>query len=325
MGSTLETIRDALLPAERILLLSHVRPDGDAIGSQLALALSLVALGKSVSAWNEDGCPGNLRFLKGSELVVPPPGDAESFDLVVCLDTASRERLGRCLEAVTAAKQWINIDHHASNPGYGDLNFIDAGAAATGEIVYELITSQGLPFPMASGAALYVAVSTDTGSFRYPNTTARTYEIAADLLRRGVDAATICRHLYESYPRRRAVLLGELLTHARFDGHGQTAAFILDNATKTRLGILSEDVDGLIDAVRCVDTVQVAAFFEELPDERIRVSIRSKNPAIDVGSVCREYGGGGHRLAAGARIRGELGQVVDRVLQRISREISQRS
>lgn len=323
MGSTLETIRDALLPAERILLLSHVRPDGDAIGSQIALALSLAALDKSVSAWNEDGCPSNLRFLEGSELVVRPPEDPESFDVVVCLDTASKERLGRCPDAVTAAKQWINIDHHASNPGYGDLNFIEAAAAATGEIVYDLLTGQGLPFPVASGAALYVAVSTDTGSFRYPNTTARSYEIAADLLRRGVDAATICRSLYESYPRRRAVLLGELLTHARFDG--QTAAFILDNATKARLGILSEDVDGLIDAIRSVDTVQAAAFFEELPDERIRVSIRSKNPEIDVGSVCREYGGGGHRLAAGARIRGELGQVVDRVLQRISREISQRS
>jgi phosphoesterase RecJ-like protein len=323
MGSTLETIRDALLPAERILLLSHVRPDGDAIGSQLALALSLAALGKRVSAWNEDGCPTNLRFLEGSDLIVQPPGIPESFDVVVCLDTASKERLGRCLASVAEAKQWINIDHHASNPGYGDINFIDAAAAATGEIVYDLLTSQGLPLPLASGAALYVAISTDTGSFRYPNITARSYETAADLLRRGVDAATICRYLYESYPRRRAVLLGELLTHARFDG--QTAAFILDNATKARLGILSEDVDGLIDAIRCVDTVQVAAFFEELPDERIRVSIRSKNPEIDVGSICREYGGGGHRLAAGARIRGELGPVVDRVLQRISREISQRS
>ena len=323
MGSTLETVRDALLPAERILLLSHVRPDGDAIGSQIALALSLAALGKRVATWNEDGCPTNLRFLEGSDLIVQPPEVPEDFEVVVCLDTASKERLGRCLGSVAAARQWINIDHHVSNPGYGDINFINAAAAATGEIVYDLLTSQGLPFSAASGAALYVAVSTDTGSFRYPNTTARSFEMAADLLRRGVDAAKICRYVYESYPRRRAVLLGELLTHARFDG--QMAAFILDGATKARLGILPEDVDGLIDAIRCVDTVQVAVFFEELPDGRIRVSVRSKNPEIDADKICREYGGGGHRLAAGARIRGELGQVVDRVLQRISREISQRS
>ena len=140
MGSTLETIRDALLPAERILLLSHVRPDGDAIGSQIALALSLVALGKRVFAWNEDGCPTNLRFLEGSSLVVQPPGVPERFDRVVCLDTASKERLGRCLASIVEADQWINIDHHASNPGYGDINFIEATAAATGEIVYDLLT-----------------------------------------------------------------------------------------------------------------------------------------------------------------------------------------
>jgi bifunctional oligoribonuclease and PAP phosphatase NrnA len=322
MSSISESIREAFVSSQRVLLLSHVRPDGDAIGSQIALALALRALGKTVQAWNEDGCPSNLRFLEGSELIVPPPACSENFDLVVCLDTASKERLGRCcLESVAEAKRWLNIDHHLSNPGYGDINFIDASAAATGEMVYELLTSQGLPLPVASAAALYVAISTDTGSFRYPNTTARTFEMAADLLRRGVDAATICRHVYESYPRRRAVLLGELLTHARFEG--ETAALILDNATKVRLGILPEDVDGLIDAIRCVDTVKVAAFFEELPDGRIRVSIRSKDPQIDVSKICHEYGGGGHRLAAGARIRGELRQVVDRVLQRITRELSQ--
>ncbi|MBV9492325.1 MAG: bifunctional oligoribonuclease/PAP phosphatase NrnA [Verrucomicrobia bacterium] len=322
MSSSLATVREALVSSNRILLLSHVRPDGDAIGSQIALALSLRALGKDVKTWNEDGCPGNLRFLEGSALVEPPPAEAEGFDTVVCLDTASKERVGRCLDSIAAANQWINIDHHSSNPGYGDISFIDAAAAATGEIIYDLLVTQDLPIPVASAAALYVAISTDTGSFRYPNVTARTFATAADLLKRGVDAGAVCLRLYESYPRRRAVLLGELLTHARFES--KAAAFILDNATKARLGILPEDVDGLIDAIRCVDTVKVAAFFEELADGRVRVSIRSKDPQVDVSTICHEYGGGGHRLAAGARIRGEFPKVVDSVLQRIDRELSQR-
>ncbi len=322
MSSPEAAVVAALAAAQRILVLSHVRPDGDAIGSQLALALALRAQGKVVFTWNEDGCPGNLRFLEGSEAVTPPPAEAEAFDAVVCLDTASKERLGASLRVARSAGPWLNLDHHASNPAYGDLNWLDPKAAATGELVYDLLTRGSLPFPTGSAAALYVALSTDTGSFRYPNTTARTLAIAADLLRRGVDAATICLRLYESYPRRRAVLLGELLGAAVYrDG---AAALLLDMATKRRLGIQPEDVEGLIDAVRCLDEVTVAGFFEEMDEGRIRVSLRSKNPAVDVNAICREFGGGGHRLAAGARIRGKLGEVAQQVLERISREISQR-
>jgi phosphoesterase RecJ-like protein len=323
MSSVLEAIRDVLVSAERILLLSHVRPDGDAIGSQVALALSLQALHKEVAVWNEDGCPANLRFLAGSEQVVTPPVRPEAFDTVVCLDTASRERLGSCLAAVRSARCWVNVDHHGSNPGYGDSNLVEAQAAATGEIVFQLLSDRGLPFPTESAAALYVAISTDTGSFRYPNTTPRTLQTAADLLKRGIDGAAICQKIYESYPRRRATLLGELLTRARLEADDQVAAFLLDIATKTRLGIQPEDLDGLVDAIRCIDTVVVAAFFEELPNDRIRVSLRSKRADVEVDKLCREYGGGGHRAAAGARIRGGLQEVAANVMERIAREIDQ--
>ncbi|HEY0792610.1 MAG TPA: bifunctional oligoribonuclease/PAP phosphatase NrnA [Chthoniobacterales bacterium] len=324
MSSVLKSIRDVLVSSERILILSHVRPDGDAIGSQVGLALALLALHKEIAAWNQDGCPANLRFLAGSERVVTPPAAPESFDTVVCLDTASRERLGTSLAGVASARCWINVDHHGSNPGYGDINLVEAQAAATGEVVYELLTGYGLPFPLESAAALYVAISTDTGSFRYPNTTPRTLQTAADLLKRGIDGAAICGQIYESYPRRRAVLLGELLARARFEADDRVAAFLLDGQTKGRLGIHPEDLDGLIDAIRCIDSVVVAAFFEELPNGRVRVSLRSKSPEVNVDQLCREYGGGGHRAAAGARIRGGLQQVADIVLERVAREISQR-
>jgi phosphoesterase RecJ-like protein len=179
MNAALLEIAHALRAANKILILSHVRPDGDAIGSQLAMALTLQALGKQVTAWNEDGLPGTMRFLPGSRLITKPSTDPETFDLVLALDTASKPRLGTPLRSIASAKFWINLDHHASNPRYGDLVYIDISAPATGQIVFELIQAAEFPMNADIAQALYAAISTDTGSFRYPNTCVRTFEVAA--------------------------------------------------------------------------------------------------------------------------------------------------
>ena len=321
MSSAFQSIADAIHAAETIAILSHMRPDGDAIGSQLALLLSLRQLGKEVVAWNESGLPDSFHFLRYSELVTPPPTEARIFDLAIALDTATKQRLGTTLNAIRSAKNWINIDHHASNPGYGDLNHIDSSAPATGQIIYDFLQSQALPLPLETADALYVAISTDTGSFRYPNTTARTFEIAAHLISVGVNAGELARHLYDSYPKRRILLLGELLRNARFDAQDRVASLALTRETKDRYQVKPEDIDGLIDSVRAVDTVAVAIFFEEIEDGRIRISMRSKDHRIDVSRLCAEFGGGGHALAAGARARGSLGEVSARVLERVINEI----
>ena len=323
MSSAFQSIAEAIHPAETIAILSHMRPDGDAIGSQLALMLSLRQLGKQVVAWNENGLPDSFRFLRYSELVTmpPPPAEARIFDLAIALDTATRQRLGTTLNAIRSAKYWINIDHHASNPGYGDLNYIDSSAPATGQIIYDFLQSQALPLTRETADALYVAISTDTGSFRYPNTRARTFEIAAHLISAGVNAGELARHLYDSYPKRRVLLLGELLRNARFDAEDRVASLSLTRETKDRYQVKPEDIDGLIDSIRAVDTVAVAIFFEELKDGRIRISMRSKDDRIDVSRLCAEFGGGGHALAAGARARGSLGEVSARVLERVINEI----
>jgi phosphoesterase RecJ-like protein len=195
---TFERIGEVLRSHRSFVILSHVRPDGDAIGSQLALGFSLMAMGKSVRLVNEDGLPENLAFLAGSELVETPPAQPLDVEVAIALDTATRPRLGdAALHAASAAEIWINIDHHISNPQYGDLNLIDASSPATGEILYRMITSLGLPMPPESRDAIYVAVSTDTGSFQYPSTTAGTYEMAADLVRRGLDVGTINSKTYD--------------------------------------------------------------------------------------------------------------------------------
>jgi len=182
MNSTFSEIADAIRAHDSFILLSHVRPDGDAIGSQLALGASLEEMGKTVHYINEDGLPDNLVFMAGSDKIQTPPADPLDVQVAIALDCATKPRLGdNALHAASNAKLWINIDHHVSNPSYGDLNHIDSVSPATGQILYNLITDQDLPLPDVTRDAIYVAVSTDTGSFQYSNTTAATYEMAADL------------------------------------------------------------------------------------------------------------------------------------------------
>jgi phosphoesterase RecJ-like protein len=301
----------------RFAILSHVRPDGDALGCQIALALSLQQLGKEVRVWNEDGMLEKYSFLPRAELLTKPPAAPEDVDVAIALDTAIQNRLGTAFAAVRSAKMWINIDHHLSNPGYGDLVYVDPTAPATGQIIFDLIKDQGFPFDREIAENLFAAISTDTGSFQYPKTSARTFEIAAQLICTGIDVGLLNQQLYESYPRRRIELLRELLRTMRFESDGHIASFSLSLKTAASLQVLPEDNEGLIDHLRAIRGVIVAVFFEELSDGKVRVSMRSKTDAIDVCVICQKFGGGGHTLAAGARVRGTLAEVEQKVLEEV--------
>jgi phosphoesterase RecJ-like protein len=302
---------------QRFAVMSHVRPDGDALGSQLALALSLQQLGKEVRVWNEEGMLEKYSFLPRAELVTKPPSDPEDVDVAIALDTAIQNRLGTALAAVRSTKLWINIDHHLSNPGYGNVAYVDPDAPATAEIIFRLMKSQNLPFDRDIAANLYAAISTDTGSFQYPKTSAHTFEIAAELIRAGLDIGRLSQQLYENYPRRRLELLRELLRTMRFEHGDRVASVRLSLRTAAELGVIPEDNEGLIDHLRAIRGVIVAVFFEELDDRKVRVSMRSKSDAVDVCAICQKFGGGGHTLAAGARVRGTLAEVEEKVLEEI--------
>jgi bifunctional oligoribonuclease and PAP phosphatase NrnA len=312
-----EAIGRVLREYHRFAILSHVRPDGDAIGSQLALALSLKELGKEVRVWNEDGMLEKYSFVPEAKLLIKPPSVPEDTDVAIALDTAIQNRLGTTLAAIRSAKIWINLDHHPSNPGYGDISYVDPNAPATGQIIFDLIKSQNLPLTREIAENLYVAISTDTGSFQYPNTTAYTFEVAAELVRAGVDIGRVSQQLYENYPRRRSELLRELLATMRFDAGGRIASFSLSLNLARKLGVLPEDNEGLIDHLRAIRGVVVAVFFEELPEGKVRVSMRSKTQAVDVRAICERFGGGGHVLAAGARVRGTLEEVKTQILEAV--------
>jgi len=315
-NSTFAEIAELLRAHESFVVLSHVRPDGDALGSQIAMGLALQKLGKKVKVWNEEGLLEKFSFLPGGELVSFPPNEPEDFDVVLALDTATRQRLGdNVLAAVGSAKVWINIDHHPSNPRYGDLVHIDPIAPATGQILFELLQSQNLPLDEQIAENLFAAISTDTGSFQYQNTTARTFEIAADILRCGIQVGELSQKIYENYPRRRIELLRVLLDRMHFDADGKVASFSLPLATANELGVIPEDNEGLIDHLRAIQGVIIAIFFEELEDGKVRVSMRSKDERADVCAICVSFKGGGHKLAAGARVLGGLDDVARRVTQ----------
>jgi phosphoesterase RecJ-like protein len=323
MQNSLAEIAAVFRSRNRFVVMSHARPDGDALGCTIATALCLRQLGKEVTAWNEDGVPEKFRYLPGAEIVARPPAEAQRFDVAIVLDNAVRNRAGKAAEAVSRADLWINIDHHITNEGYGDLQYVDATSPATGQILFELFRGQELPLTYAMADNLFAAISTDTGSFQYPNTTARTYEIGAELIRAGVNVGALSQKLYESYPRRRLELLCALLNVLRFTSKDRVASFALSAETAKKIGIQPDDTEGLIDYIRAIEGVVAAAFFEEIGDGRVRVSLRSKSPKINVSKVCGLFGGGGHTLAAGARVHGSLAEVQEKVLQAIDHEFDQ--
>lgn len=321
-NATFPEIAQVIHDHTTFILLSHVRPDGDAIGSQIALGHALEAMGKTVHYVNEDGLPDNLAFMPGSGKIQTPPADPVEAEVCIALDCATKPRLGEnALHAASSAKIWINIDHHVSNPRYADLNHIDDTSPATGQIIYHLITSQDFPLPGETRDAIYVAVSTDTGSFQYSNTTAATYEMAADLVRRGLDVGTINAQIYDSNPYRKIELLRSLLNTLELSADGRVADWQLPKSVKQQYKLKPEDSEDQIDLIRGIEGVIVAAFFEELPDDKIRVSLRAKDASVNVCEIAQQFGGGGHARAAGIRMPGPIAAAREKVLAEIHQSL----
>ncbi len=324
MNASFSEIAECIGGAGNILVASHIRPDGDALGSTLAFALWLHSLGKTVTAWNEDGVTQKYRYLPRHELIIPPDSTPRAFDVLIALDNSVKSRLGTVLDSVTSVGTLINIDHHISNEGYGDLNYVDPSAPATGQILYEFFQERDVKLSVEVADNLFAAISTDTGSFQYAGTDSRTFQAASALVAAGVDVAVLSRKMYDSQPRRRFDLLRHALNEARFSCDGHLASFSLSRAAADQLGVLPEDNEGVIDNLRSVEGVVVAVFFEELPEGRVRISARSKDLRVDVCGICQLFGGGGHPLAAGARVRGTLPEVERQFLETVCHEIHNR-
>ncbi len=312
----LETIREH----QTFCVVGHVRPDGDCIGSQLGLGLALQAAGKSVKVWNEDAVPQKYKFLNVDGLF-EKPRRGERFDCVIATDCASYERLGRVGEWVKDRKVLINIDHHASNPRYGDINWISPRDPSCGELIYRLIKAARWPITRPIADLLFTAISTDTGSFQYATTRPGTFHAGAELVTRGANLANICNEVYQSYPLSRAKLLQHVYSKFRLTEHDRIAWFWLKQKDFNRTGADSNDTEGLIDHIRAIEPVVVACVFEEVEHGLTRISLRSKSSQVNVSSICAQFGGGGHPAAAGARIAGTPLAVQRRVIAAIKRAL----
>lgn len=322
MNDSLASIAAVLRDSRRIGVACHMRPDGDAIGSLVALAHSLKLAGKEVHALSEDGVPTNLAFLPGTGMVELTLGQPLELDVAVALDTATKERLGeRTNLAFSTAPLLINVDHHGSNPRYGHLNHIDVGSPATGQIVYELLTQAGYTMDDAVRQNLFTAISTDTGSFQFSSTTPRTHRIIAEMMEAGLDTSTLSQKLYHEHPLRRIHLLKALLNEMKLSVGNRIASWALTLNTQRAANMQPGDTEGLIDTLRSIEGTVAVVFFEETAEGKIRVSARSKDPRLDVSKVCAEFGGGGHKMASGARLRGPLAEAESRFLETLNNEI----
>ena len=312
-------ITDIMRREQSFLILNHYRPDGDAIGSQLALTMVLQGLGKTVEAWNDDEVPAKFKFLPGANLITRPPATPKAFDVVITLDTSTWQRVGTAADKIAGKKHFINIDHHVSNEKFAQLNWIVPAAPASGQIVFDLIKRGGFTLTPEIAQCLFAAISTDTGSFMFGNTTASCLRAAAELVETGINVGELSRHVYESYPYARLRMLQMALTDLKLTDHKHTAYFWLTNDMFTNSGAKREDTEGLIDFARAIEGVVVALLFEELEEVgKFRVSFRSKNPKVDVNSIARHFGGGGHREAAGARLTGLPKEIETKVLAAVT-------
>ncbi len=285
---------------DNFVVLSHVRPDGDAYGSSIGLAHILREMGKKVRVLNEDGPSDQYAYLAGSVPVaktpIEPPPDSPK---VIAVDCSIRERLGESFER-WGVRVDVNIDHHPDNPGYGTINRIDSGALATAEILARTAMELALPLGAAAASALYVGILTDTNSFSFRPLRPETLELAAALIRAGAKPETLSWRTFRNFSIHRFALLREILNRTRFAADDRIAFYRLTADLYAKTGTKSLEVENFLNYLQLVQTVQVAFMVEEVGPELTRISLRSI-PAIDIRPVAARFGGGGHRCASGAR------------------------
>jgi phosphoesterase RecJ-like protein len=306
---------DALRRARRVALVSHRDPDGDTVGSVVALGLALDGMGKTVSLHCADPVPQDLRFLAGTERYerTPPPPDAE---VAVTVDLGDRKRAGIDLPPPGGATVLINIDHHLSNTRFGDLNLVDATSAASGEMVARIVDALGAAWTPEMATAVLTALMTDTGSFQFPNTDPRVLELAARMRAAGADVSAITYNIFRNRAFEATRLWGPAFTRLERDVDGLLVWTWVDRSDLERAGAREEHVSGLVEQVARTTGNRVAFLFNAVKPGEVRISCRTSpfDPCVDAAALMSKFGGGGHARAAGAVVPGALADVRGRVL-----------
>jgi phosphoesterase RecJ-like protein len=311
---------DVLAKAEEPVLACHIGPDGDAMGSTLALALAMRKIGKAPKpSWSEPfGVPKQYAFVPGQELLVSPSKVPGAPEVMWTFDAGSMERLGTLEPVGRAAKNLVVVDHHVTNDNFGTVNLVDPAAAASAVVVYELIRRAGIPLDRDIATLLYLGLVTDTGRFQYRNTSPSVHEMAADLLSHGVAQDEIARLVYDTHPFGYLKLVATALDRAELLGEASLVWTWITRKDLASNNVELEDTEALNDVVRTAAEAEVAAVLKETPEGQFKVSMRSKG-SVNVGAICEALGGGGHALAAGFTSAGEdVRAIVDDLAGRLA-------
>lgn len=312
-------IRDAILARSRFLISSHARPDGDSIGSQLAMAYALEAMGKDVRIVNADPAPEHYMEFPGVDRIeIARAVERTDVDAVIVMESGDLTRTG---VSGLEGRFTINIDHHQGNTNYGSLNWVDESAAACGEMVFDLIEALGVPLTIEIATHVYLAILTDTGSFHYSNITPKTFDISRRTVEAGVNPAAMARRVFDQNSFGKLKLIGALLAEMDLLDGGRLAAMYLNDDIMNATGTTYNDTEGLINLPLTAREIQAVVFFKLGADGDIHVSMRSKYD-VDIRSVAARHGGGGHKNAAGFKVAGPLHTVRDGILEEIANAIA---
>lgn len=316
----LDRIADTIIASDTIAILPHVASDGDALGSSFALALVLSGMGKKVDVLLEEDVPLLYSFLPGKNLSKVHVKSDMHYALALALDCGDIERLGSRRDVFDSADHTVNIDHHNTNTKFAMQNYVDKASSSTGEIIYMLLGEMGQKPDTDVAVNLYIALSTDTGGFRYSNTSARTHLIASQLISQGVNVAEISRIVFDTASYEKVKLTGAAIQSIELVEDGRIAVMTLANETIRNTGAREEDSDGIINIARNIRGVEVAVMLRQLDSGEIKVNLRS-NKYVDVSAVAGRYSGGGHKRAAGFTTAGDLEQIKTGLLEDFQKEL----
>jgi phosphoesterase RecJ-like protein len=316
----MKQIIQQLKNSRSVLIASHINPDGDALGSLLAMGLAMDVLNIKATLYNESDIPADYRFLPEVDRIQNQISRVHPYETAIILDCSNLDRIGRATDIVTQIPMVINIDHHATNTRFGERRLIDDKACATVELVFRLLKEMAIPISLAMATSIYTGIVTDTGSFRFSNTNASAFEICNEMVQLGVKPVEIARHLYGPCSLGRIKLLNQALESIEISNNGSLSLMTLTQKMLRETGTQPEDADGLIHYARRIEDVKMAAMIQEqtngrkyaTADKKYHVSLRS-NGSIDVAAIAATFGGGGHPSAAGFSIESTIKKIKETI------------
>lgn len=313
-------LNDIIKSSKNILIISHINPDGDTLGSMCGLYSAIVDnFRKKSDMLLMSKCPEKYSFLPyiSNAKHVTEYDKSREYDLVINVDVASADRMFESAILFNKAKYTINIDHHVTNEKYGDFNYVLSEASSAGEVLYLMMKKMDWKISAKTAECLYTAILTDTGSFRYNNTTANSFEIAGALLKLGISPADIAKHCYESNSKEHVLFQANCLNNAIFSNNNKIAYIQVYKKDMERFNVAEDCTEGLTEQLRSISSVKVSFIVKQLSGNSSKISMRSND--IDIATVCAKFGGGGHKFAAGCLIKASVQEAAKKILEEVEK------